>query len=261
LEARYFARSREIIDWMLDYGVDINRTDYRRTDEGERLAGPNDTSLKVLNGVAARGDIGLYDHLIVRGADQSRSLALHCASRCKDTEKSTAMIDHLLDRYHMDIEFDNEVLRNHFDTVGDSGTPLESAVYHQNLPAVHKLLARGAQPRPAMAGAIGHYKFMEGYLPALCPLLDAGLDLGEAFNWAVLWGNVDAAKICLERGADPTDALKKQRAREARLDAERNSSTEMVNQNSEDERLPRGEISPEMEDFLRSIRTRESFCE
>jgi hypothetical protein len=44
---------------------------------------------------------------------------------------------------------------------------------------------------------------------ALCPLLDAGLDLGEAFTWAVLWGNVDAAKICFERGADPKNALEK----------------------------------------------------
>jgi hypothetical protein len=96
---------------------------------------------------------------------------------------------------------------------------------------------------------------------ALCPLLDAGLDLGEAFNWAVLWGNVDAAKICLERGADPTNALRKQRAREAVLDAERNGSTEMANQQPGDERLPRGEISPEMENFLRSILVNESLCE
>ena len=62
---------------MLDHGVDINQTDFRRTEDGFRLTGPNDTSLKVLNSVAARGDIELYDHLIARGADQSRSLALH----------------------------------------------------------------------------------------------------------------------------------------------------------------------------------------
>jgi hypothetical protein len=58
---------------MLDHGVDINRTDYSRTASGFRLAGPNDTSLKVLNGVAARGDIELYDHLIARRVAPSRS--------------------------------------------------------------------------------------------------------------------------------------------------------------------------------------------
>ncbi|TLD11675.1 hypothetical protein E2P81_ATG10422 [Venturia nashicola] len=74
---QYLAHSQAIIDWMLDHGVDINQTDFRRTEDGFRLTGPNDTSLKVLNSVAARGDIELYDHLIARGADQSRSLALH----------------------------------------------------------------------------------------------------------------------------------------------------------------------------------------
>jgi hypothetical protein len=140
----YLAHCREILDWMIEHGADINRTDYSRTDGGLGLAGTVDTSLKVPNGVAARGDIELYDHLVARGADQSRSLALHCASRCKDAGKFTAMIDHLLDKYYMHIEFDNEKLRNHFGMVGDSGTPLRSAVYHQNLAAVHKLLARGA---------------------------------------------------------------------------------------------------------------------
>lgn len=174
------------------------------------------TSLKILNSVGARCDIELYDHLIARGADQSRSLALHCATRCKDAEKSTAMIDHLLDKYHMGIEFDNEELRDNFDTVGDSGTPLSSAVYHQNLPAIHKLLARGSQPGPAAVDAIGHIDFHEGYLPALCPLLDAGADLADAFDWAVGWGNVEAARICIARGANPTDAAEKERLRALR---------------------------------------------
>jgi ankyrin repeat protein len=228
---------------MLDHGVDINRTDYSRTEDGFHLSGPNDTSLKVLNSVAARGDIELYDHLIARGADQSRSLALHCASRCSDAGKSTVMIDHLLDKYHMDIEFDNEKLRNNFDTVGDSGTPLNSAVHNRNLAAIHKLLARGAEPEPAIADAIGHFKFSEGYLPALCPLLDAGADLSRAFDWAVRWGNIEAARICLERGADPTDELEQRRLRDARKAP-----------NDEPEEDTRLQIDPKVDEFLRSIR-------
>ena len=242
---------------MLDHGVDINRTDHGRTEDGFRLASPSDTSLKILNSVGARCDIELYDHLIARGADQSRSLALHCATRCKDAEKSTAMIDHLLDKYHMDIEFDNEELRNNFDTAGDSGTPLSSAVYYQNLPAIHKLLARGAQPEPAAMDAIGHINFHEGYLPALCPLLDAGADLADAFHWAVGWGNVEAARICIERGADPTDAAEKERLRALRKAAAMEAGeTEhrAEHQASAGERLPRGKLTREMQEFLKTIR-------
>lgn len=246
---------------MLDHGVDINSTDYSRTDEGERLAGPVDTSLKILNSVAARGDIKLYDHLIARGADQSRSLGLHCASRCTDGEKSMAMINHLLDTYHMDIEFDNEELRNHFSPVADSGTPLQSALVHRNIPAINALLAQGAQPKyAAIVTAVGDF-FSYGWLPALPLLLDAGADLGKAFDWAVLWGNVDAAKICLERGVDPTNALWKHRLRQARkaarMEAEKRSGDEVVEDEEveEDERTPRCEgVGAEMEEFLELIR-------
>lgn len=242
---------------MLDHGVDINLTNHGQTEDGFALASPRDTSLKILNSVGARCDIELYDHLIARGADQSRSLALHCATRCKDAEKSTAMIDHLLGRYHMDIEFDNEELRDNFDTVGDSGTPLSSAVYHQNLPAIHKLFARGARPQSAILSAIGHRKSSLGYLPALCPLLNAGADLGHAFEWAVRWGNIEAARVCLKRGADPTDAAEKERLRALRKAAAMEAGeTEIEAENlaSAGERLPRRKLTRDMQEFLRTIR-------
>lgn len=241
---------------MLDHGVDINRTNQRRTEDGFALAAPNDTSLKVLNSVGIQGDIELYDHLIARGADQSRSLALHCATKCQDAAKSTAMIDHLLDKYHMDIEFDNEELRDNFQPVGDSGTPLNSAVNHHNLAAMHKLLARGADPEFAIRGAIGDFTSSEGYLPALCPLLDAGADLARAFDWAVKWGNIEAARICLERGVDPTDALEKQRFWDDKTAAALNAEeVEMVaEERAEAEWLPMRKISRDMQVFLRSLR-------
>lgn len=112
------------------------------------------------------------------------------------------MIDHFLDRYDMDIEFDSEKLRNSFHTVGAPGKPLQSAVFHRHSPAISTLIARGAQPAPAIFGTIGGLKFVEGYLPAFRPILDAGADLGEVYDWAVRLGNTQTARICLERGTD-----------------------------------------------------------
>lgn len=214
---------------MLDQGADINRTNHKILDTGFRLAGrecrqeegDRDFSLKVLNGVAARGDIELFDHLVSRGADLHRSMALHCASRCKDAEKSTAMIDHLLDCHSLDIELDGMTLCDYFDTAGDCGTPLECAIFHKNLSVIHRLLGRGAKATDAaVQHAIGYCQD-EGYLPALCPLLDAGADLEEAFDWAVHWGNLEAARICLERGADPTRMLEEHCALKERTAARR----------------------------------------
>lgn len=112
----------------------------------------------------------------------------------------------------MDIEASNDRLRDSFGALPDSGSPLISAIYHENLAAVKKLLdggtsAKGAR-RSLVAQAIGHH-FFGGFLPALGPLLDAGADVDHAFMYALCRNNVDAAKICFERGADPTHSLEK----------------------------------------------------
>lgn len=124
----------------------------------------------------------------------------------------TAMMDHLLDHHHMDIEADNEKLRDAFQVLPDSGSPLVCAIYHENVAAVQRLLDRGANPkgsgRTPVAQAIGHHFFI-GFLPALGPLLDAGADVDHAFRYAVYRNNADAAKMCFERGADPTHTLEK----------------------------------------------------
>jgi hypothetical protein len=101
---RDFAHDRETIDWLLDQGVDISQTDTRRLDDGFNLAfEASDNSLHLLNKVAADGDIDLFDYLVSRGADASRSLALHTASKFQDPEKSRVMVCNLLDRHNMDI--------------------------------------------------------------------------------------------------------------------------------------------------------------
>jgi len=130
----HFADNPGALDWMLDQGVNITRTDIHTTDNGSRLPhngrgqGSFDYSLKILNNIAERGDIQLFDHIVSRGADPLRSLALHRASKCADSEKSIAMIDHLLDQHHMDIEANSQVLRPLIHYPGDSGTPLVCAV-------------------------------------------------------------------------------------------------------------------------------------
>lgn len=206
---RDYANSREHIDWLLDHGVDINQTDTERTDSGWRPGQCYDYSLKHLNKIAAAGDIAFFDHMVARGADPHRSMALHCACKCKDPAKATAMIEHLLDAHHMDIEANNQDLRKFIHASGDSGTPLICAVYYQNLPAVRILLQRGADPERAIRRTINDF-LTQPWLPALGPLLDTGANPDHAFEVAVDTLNFEAAKICLEKGANPALVLRKQ---------------------------------------------------
>ena len=118
----------------------------------------------------------MFDHIVLRGADSLRSLALHHASKCKDTERVIAMIDHLLDKYHMDIQAHSKVFRPMIHFPGDHGTPLVFAVWHENLAAVQQLLTRGANPEPAIVLAIGRATAPHGWLSAVGPLLEAGAD-------------------------------------------------------------------------------------
>lgn len=218
ITARDYANDRETLDWLLDQGVDINRTDYIRTDTGQRPGQCLDFSLKVLNNVAARGDIELFDHLVARGANPHRSMALHCATKCKDPGTMTAMIDHLLDVHHMDLEADNEKLRDFFHWSGDSGTPLNCAVHYHNMHAVHKLLQRGADPNKALGRTIDNI-IIDAWSPALEPLLDAGANADAGLDLALLYLNLDAAKKCIAKGADVAKVLKSHQAYIAKMGA------------------------------------------
>jgi hypothetical protein len=195
--------------------VDINQTDTYRIDTGQRPGNCRDFSLKVLNNVSANGDIALFDHLVARGADPHRSLALHSVSRCKDPAKTKAMIFHLLDVHHMPIEANNEDLRDYFHASGDSGMPLNCAVHRKNLVAMQTLLDRGADPDKAIYQSIAGL-LSESWIPALSLLLNAGGNLEDAFEMAVDRLNFAAAKLCLEKGTDPTRVLRKQQLRAAK---------------------------------------------
>lgn len=144
---RDFARDRGLLDWLLDHGADIHRSDTQRLDNGFNLAkGESDSSLHLLNKVAADGDIDLFDHLVSRGAQASKSLALHAACRCHDSDTSVAMIRHLLDVYHMEINSNDEDFRDTIHGAHDIGSPLCSAIIHRNIDAVEELLQHGADP-------------------------------------------------------------------------------------------------------------------
>lgn len=150
----------------------------------------------------------LFNHLVDRGADPSRSLALHYVCKCKDPQKAVEMLSTLLDKHGMNIYADTDDLRKFFHSAKDSGTPLCSAVYYQNLVVVEELLRRGANPQVSGAAgnapvaiAVGGYS-SEGFLPALQPLLDAGADPTPALECAVTKAMIEVVETCLKYGAD-----------------------------------------------------------
>lgn len=210
-----------------------------------------DYSLKVLNIVAAAGDIELFDHLVSRGADPHRSMALHRAGKCPDPEKSIAMIDHLLDKHHMDIEANSEDLRRTIDSI-DAGTPLNCAIYYQNLTAFKHLLKRGARPSGVMDQIVGRFG-IHPFLPALGPLLDAGADPDDALEFVIRTDDIEAARLCVEAGADPKAIISSQEARAMRLAARQDNEEVYYDGEHPFDNESDMEWNDEMETFLRSF--------
>lgn len=248
---------------MLDQGVDINDSDPSRTDPfGKHAAlavGFKDYSVKVLNNVAQLGDVELFAHLVNRGADPQRSLALHAVAMCRDPEKAKAMIDHLLDVHHMDLEADNVALRKHMFR-HDDGTPARCAVHHRNLDTLSHLLLRGADPESAIGYAVGNFLYRK-FLPAVGLLIDAGANADRALGQAVDNKDIEAARICLEHGADVSVVIEEQRAKTARQQARREKISKGT-WDGEDEHHdshPSGDdeddadVRTRMEEFLRSV--------
>lgn len=208
---------------MLDQGADITRSDDTRASAFGRhhRGGGYDYSLKVLNRVAIEGNIELFDHLVSRGADPSRSRALHCTAQCKDPVKARAMIDHLLDRYQFSIEADNrEFLKT--GPRPDHGTPLICAIYHKNIAVVRHLLQRGADPETGLWNAVGSNILpREGWIDGLNALLDAGANVDHAFRLAVNRAKIEAASACLDRGTVSSSVIDKSRNEDLRASSER----------------------------------------
>jgi ankyrin repeat protein len=220
-----------------------------------RLIDMRDYSLKVLNQIAALGDIELFDHLVSHGADPQRSMALHRASKCPDPEKAIAMIDHLLDKHLLNIEANNADFLTAIDSP-DAGTPLNLAVHYRNLATVKHLLKRGAQPRDA-ANQCAVMLGATPFLPALGPLLEAGADPDDALRVVIRTNDIEAARLCVEAGADPRAIISSQEARAARLAVRPELTSDNEEEYYDDEHPSDDESdagwNDEMEAFLRSF--------
>ncbi|KAK4616115.1 hypothetical protein CLAFUW4_10043 [Fulvia fulva] len=221
---KIFADDRYTLDWLIDQGVDVNKTNTSRQATG--YAGPQDIfdwSDHLLNNVAANGDFELFDHLGSRGADPHRSLALHDISRCRDEARAVAMVRQLLDKHNMNIDSDNEDMRDMFDLAPDSGTPLCVAACYRDFPVLEELLRRGANPKQRgksgiypLNNAIGT-KNQEASLPAIEALLGAGVDPTSVLVDAAEHGKLGAARMCLRLGADLQEAREEALRRDCEL--------------------------------------------
>lgn len=113
------------------------------------------------------------------------------------------MVCHLLDKHNMDINRDNDDLRNFMHDSQDNGSALCSATLHKNLAVVHELLKRGARVNSPDWSPVTYAVRMGGFFPVLEPLLRTGADVTRALKISVIERNIDAAKACLQFDADP----------------------------------------------------------
>jgi len=186
------------LDWLLDQGLDINRGG-NASRQGARGRVYRDNTVAVLNETAKYGDIELFDYLVARGASPSKSNALHYAALCKDQAKVVAMITHLVDTYHLDVDGNEECGGLNELIKGDSLLyPLDYAVSPLGtIPAAEILLRKGAKIGDAWATAI---KYKQA--PALKLLLDAGADASKALVYTLDQDDLEGAKICIKYGGD-----------------------------------------------------------
>lgn len=197
---------RNVLDWFLDQEVDINGNWSR-----------SDRTCGVLNEAAVRGDIEMFDYLVSRGAEPSRSLALHKATGCKDAVKTTSMIIHLIEKYRFDVNADDRshpLLDKGFAAHLNDGPPLNWAIAWGNIPAVQFLLKHKADPSIGRSILVAFQKVYnpgrsgksEDLTPILKLLLEAGGDASYGLKESVYYKDLAAAKLCLEYGADPIAA-------------------------------------------------------
>jgi ankyrin repeat protein len=195
--------SREVLDWLLEHGLDINMGPGRGRKWSRR---DRDDTCRVLNEAAALGDVEIFENLVDRGADPSRSVALHFASRCKDPAKTTAMMTLLVEKYHLDINLDEEhhELLFYHSLMPDSDVPLHRAIENHNVAAVEILLKYGASKLEIAFNRAVECRFE----PALELLLEYGAKPSECilrYNYSEKCKEAElkAVKLCLEYGADP----------------------------------------------------------
>ncbi|RFU24592.1 hypothetical protein B7463_g11747, partial [Scytalidium lignicola] len=190
----YFVDQREILDWLFDQGLDINRGGNNMLKGPDRVYGDN--TVAVLNQVAVKGDIDLFDHLVTRGARPLHSNALHHATR---SNNAVAMITHLIVTYHLDVNAEDTCGGLNQPVMWDvtPGFPLNYAITYNNIPAAEVLLKYSANIRDACEIAIHKRN-----ISAVKLLLDAGADPSKSLGTAITNDYLEAAQLCLEHGGD-----------------------------------------------------------
>ena len=194
IHLRYVIDRREILDWLLDQGLDINGGGNRTLKGTDKVY--RDNIVAVLNATAAYGDTNLFDHLVARGAKPFQSNALHNASR---SNNAVAMITHLIDTYHLDVNAGDECggLNELVKWNVTPGCPLNYAVTASNLPAAQTLLNYGANIGDSCGVAIKYQN-----TPAVKLLLDAGADPSDSLVNAITTDYLEGAQLCLEHGGE-----------------------------------------------------------
>lgn len=209
------------MDFYLDQGVDIHTIELDLQYSGIRWPvrigwRKNNHSSLFLNQAAQFGDLKMFEHLISRGADVSRSDPLHHAARHKsqDVDTLTSIMEHFINKYNLDINARDKTggipLRFRADRpqwMSRSGQPVRWAAYCYNPAALEALINLGADPAPALYVSVSHMR-----LDCLEVLLESGYDASEAFALAVSRDEPEAAILALEYGATAEQALRRRPA-------------------------------------------------
>ncbi|KAH8803451.1 ankyrin repeat-containing domain protein [Xylogone sp. PMI_703] len=193
----YVIDQREVLDWLLDHGLDINRRGNRELVRGHNKE-YGDRTVAVLDLAAAKGNIDLFDYLVARGAKFAQSNAL---VRATASQNAAAMITHLVDTYHFDVNASDECggLNEQAPWIVTPVYPLNYAVTYDNIPAIETLLKYGADIQWADSIAIGKKN-----IPALKLLLEAGADPSRNLCYTIRKDFLEGAQLCLEYGGDIT---------------------------------------------------------
>ena len=193
---------RPSVEWLIDQGVDINQAE--ETFNASLPKGERDQTVAVLQHAARMGDTQLFDYLVSRGADPTKSLALDSACWIGDP----VMIAHLIKKYNFDVNGDDTCggLRSYRNRAEHGVFPLEKAVYYERLGAIEILMENGADKDKALGVAVGNGSQPADRPEPLKMLLDAGADPDKAAEKAVWCNNVKALETCFEYGADPAAA-------------------------------------------------------
>ncbi|KAF4631490.1 hypothetical protein G7Y89_g6641 [Cudoniella acicularis] len=200
-------RNKEVLDWLLDQGVDINRGSnnilYEPTGKD---SGCRDNTVEVLNKAAEYGDIELFSYLVFCGAKPSQGNALHEVSWCDDPHRGVAIATYLIKTQHMNINASSASgsLNTIFNRRHNFGSlsPLEAAVLYSDSASAAISVAKLLLENRAVLGRAVRIAIEEKLFQGLRLVLESGADPTEILHDAILENYFKGVKVCLEYGGD-----------------------------------------------------------